>query len=117
MATIAPYGPLFRGGVEKNIRQGIVEDGLIESIIGLPQNLFFGTGIPACCLVINKEGRKDRDQILFINADHEYQSGKNQNKLRPEDIQKISYVYHHKLEVEKYSRLVSIQKFNKMIIT
>ena len=88
MATIAPHGPLFRGGEEKNIRQGIIEDGLIEAIIGLPQNLFFGTGIPACCIVINKEGRKDRKHILFINADHEYQSGKNQNKLRPEDIQK-----------------------------
>ncbi|MFE6134869.1 type I restriction-modification system subunit M [Bacillus sp. NPDC057893] len=113
MATIAPHGPLFRGGEEKNIRQGIIEDGLIEAIIGLPSNLFFGTGIPACCIVINKDRRKDRKHILFINADHEYQSGKNQNKLRPEDIQKISYVYHHKLEVEKYSRLVSIEEIKE----
>lgn len=107
MATIMPHGVLFRGGQEKVIRAGIVNDNLIEAIIGLPPSLFYGTGIPACVLVINKNKPDSlREKILFINADREYAEGKNQNKLRPEDIQKIDYVFTNKLEIPKYSRLV-----------
>jgi len=107
MATIMPHGVLFRGGQEKVIRAGIVNDNLIEAIISLPPSLFYGTGIPACVLVINKNKPDSlRDKILFINADREYAEGKNQNKLRPEDIQKIDYVFTNKLEIPKYSRLV-----------
>jgi len=107
MATIMPHGVLFRGGQEKVIRQGIVDDNLIEAIISLPPALFYGTGIPACVLVINKNKPDElRDRVLFINADREYAEGKNQNRLRPEDIEKIDYVFTHKLEIEKYSRLV-----------
>ncbi|MBI3650956.1 MAG: type I restriction-modification system subunit M [Acidobacteria bacterium] len=107
MATIMPHGVLFRGGQEKVIRAGIINDNIIEAIISLPPALFYGTGIPACVLVINKNKPDDlRDQILFINADREYAEGKNQNKLRPEDIEKIDYVFTHKLEIPKYSRLV-----------
>jgi len=62
-------------------------------VVGLPSGLFYGTGIPACILIINKAGAKNRDGILFINADREYKEGKNQNLLRPEDVQKISFVY------------------------
>jgi type I restriction enzyme M protein len=107
MATVMPHGVLFRGGQEKVIRAGIVNDNLIEAIISLPPALFYGTGIPACVLVINKD-KPDalRDKILFINADREYAEGKNQNKLRPEDIEKIDYVFTHKLEIPKYSRLI-----------
>jgi type I restriction enzyme M protein len=107
MATIMPHGVLFRGGQEKVIRAEIVNDNLIEAIISLPPSLFYGTGIPACVLVINKN-KPDalRDKILFINADREYAEGKNQNKLRPEDIEKIDYVFTHKLEISKYSQLV-----------
>jgi type I restriction enzyme M protein len=107
MATIMPHGVLFRGGQEKVIRAGIVNDNLIEAVISLPPSLFYGTGIPACVLVINKDKPDTlRDKILFINADREYAEGKNQNKLRPEDIEKIDYVFTHKLEIPKYSRLV-----------
>jgi len=107
MATIMPHGVLFRGGQEKVIRAGIVNDNLIEAIISLPPSLFYGTAIPACVLVINKDKPDSlRDKILFINADREYAEGKNQNKLRPEDIQKIDYVFTNKLEIPKYSRLV-----------
>ncbi len=108
MATIMPHGVLFRGGQEKIIRQGMVDDNIIEAIISLPPGLFYGTGIPACVLVINKN-KPDalRDQILFINADREYAEGKNQNKLRPEDIEKIDYVFTDKRELPKYSRLVN----------
>jgi type I restriction enzyme M protein len=107
MATIMPHGVLFRGGKEKLIREILIEDDVIEAIISLPPGLFYGTGIPACVLVVNKNKPDElRDKILFINADREYAEGKNQNKLRPEDIEKIDYVFTHKREYPKYSRLV-----------
>jgi len=106
MAVVMPHGVLFRGGEEKNARQKIIQKGELEAVIGLPPGLFYGTGIPACVLVINKDGAKDRNSVLFINADREYKEGKNQNSLRPEDIEKITHVYRNKLDVDKYSRNV-----------
>ena len=107
MATIMPHGVLFRGGKEKLIREIFIEDDIIEAIISLPPGLFYGTGIPACVLVVNKSKPDElHNKILFINADREYAEGKNQNKLRPEDIEKIDNVFTHKLEIPKYSRLV-----------
>lgn len=108
MATIMPHGVLFRGGKEKLIREILINDNVIEAIISLPPGLFYGTGIPACVIVANKN-KPDalRDKVLFINADREYAEGKAQNKLRPEDIEKINYVFTNKLEIPKYSRLVS----------
>lgn len=107
MATIMPHGVLFRGGKEKLIREHLINDDIIEAIISLPPGLFYGTGIPACVLVVNKS-KPDalRNQVLFINADREFAEGKNQNKLRPEDIEKIDHVFTHKLSIEQYSRLV-----------
>ena len=107
MATIMPHGVLFRGGKEKLIRELFIKDDVIEAIIGLPPGLFYGTGIPACVLVMNKN-KPDalRGKVLFINADREYAEGKNQNKLRPEDIEKIDFVFTQKRELPKYSRLV-----------
>jgi type I restriction enzyme M protein len=111
MATIMPHGVLFRGGQEKIIRAGIVEDDIIEAIIGLPQKLFYNTGIPACVVVINKIKHEDlKNKILFINADREYGEGRNQNYLRPEDIEKIVTVFDTKKEIPKYSRLVDIKE-------
>ena len=109
MAVIMPHGVLFRGGAEKEIRTGIIEAKLIEAIIGLPPNLFYGTGIPACIIVINKNRVDDKEKILFINADREYSEGKNQNSLRPEDIEKISFIFKNKIELPKYSKLVNIK--------
>ena len=108
MATIMPHGVLFRGGIEKLIRKKLIEQDLIEAIISLPQGLFYGTGIPACVLVINKR-KSDamRGNVLFINADREYAEGKAQNKLRPEDIEKMDVVFHEQREIPKYSRKVS----------
>jgi len=107
MATIMPHGVLFRGGKEKLIRELFIDDDCIEAIVSLPPGLFYGTGIPACVLVCNKS-KPDalKDKILFINADREYAEGKNQNRLRPEDIEKIDFVFTHKRELPKYSRLV-----------
>ena len=107
MATIMPHGVLFRGGKEKLIRELFINDDCIEAIISLPPGLFYGTGIPACVLVCNKN-KPDalKDKVLFINADREYAEGKNQNRLRPEDIEKIDSVFTRKRELPKYSRLV-----------
>jgi len=109
MTVIMPHGVLFRGGAEKNIRQGIVDARLLEGIIGLPPNLFYGTGIPACVLVINRNRKDDKEKILFINADKEYKEGKNQNSLRSEDIEKVSYVFKNKIELPRYSKLVDVK--------
>ncbi|MEK7828056.1 MAG: N-6 DNA methylase, partial [Thermodesulfobacteriota bacterium] len=107
MATIMPHGVLFRGGKEKLIREIFINDDVIEAIISLPPGLFYGTGIPACVIVANKNKPEAlKDKVLFINADREYAEGKAQNKLRPEDIEKIDFVFTHKREIPKYSRLV-----------
>ena len=113
MAVIMPHGVLFRGGAEKQIRTGIVEARLLEAVISLPSGLFYGTAIPACVLVINKNRKGDKENVLFINADREYKEGKNQNKLRPEDIEKITNVYKNKIEYPKYSQLVSLAELKK----
>jgi len=108
MATIMPHGVLFRGGKEKLIREIFINEDVIETIISLPPGLFYGTGIPACIIVANKNKPDSlKDKVLFINADREYAEGKAQNKLRPEDIEKIDFVFTHKRELLKYSRLVS----------
>ncbi|MEI7673996.1 MAG: N-6 DNA methylase, partial [Deltaproteobacteria bacterium] len=108
MATIMPHGVLFRGGKEKLIREIFINDDVIEAIISLPPGLFYGTGIPACVIVANKNKPETlKNKVLFINADREYAEGKAQNKLRPEDIEKIDFVFTHKREIPKYSRLVN----------
>lgn len=106
-AVVMPHGVLFRGGEEKACRQKFIEQGLLEAVIGLPPGLFYGTGIPACVLVLNRAGAASRNGVLFINADREYAEGKNQNRLRPEDNEKIVHVYRHALDVPAYSRKVS----------
>jgi type I restriction enzyme M protein len=107
MATIMPHGVLFRGGKEKLIRELLIKDDVIEAIISLPPGLFYGTGIPACVIVMNKNKPESlRGKVLFINADREYGESKNQTKLRPEDIEKIDFVFTHKRDLPKYSRLV-----------
>ena len=111
MATVMPHEVLFRGAQEKVIREGIARDDLIEAIIGLPPKLFYNVGIPACVIVINKNKPEYmKGRILFINADREYGEGRNQNYLRPEDIEKIVMVFDNKLEIPKYSRLVDLKE-------
>ncbi|MDI6604511.1 MAG: type I restriction-modification system subunit M [Thermoanaerobacteraceae bacterium] len=114
MATVMPHGVLFRGGQEKVIREEIVKVGIIEAIIGLPPKLFYNTGIPACVIVINKNKPEHlKNKILFINADREYGEGRNQNFLRPEDIEKIVNVFDSKKDIPKYSRLVDIKEIEE----
>ncbi|MEP2280152.1 N-6 DNA methylase, partial [Maribacter sp.] len=107
MAVVMPHGVLFRGSEEKSMRQWLVDRGYLEAVVGLPSGLFYGTGIPASVLIINKKGAAERNEVLFINADREFKEGKNQNKLRPEDIAKISYIYKNKENLECYARNIS----------
>ncbi len=94
IACVMPYGVLFRGSSEKKIRKGLIEDDLIESIIGLPPDLFYGTGIPACVVVINKNKQKNRkDKIIFINSENDYEEDGNRNRITIESIKKIIKYY------------------------
>ncbi|MHA6281115.1 type I restriction-modification system subunit M [Salinimicrobium sp. CAU 1759] len=113
MAVVMPHGVLFRSGDEKECRAEFISRGVLEAVIGLPSGLFYGTGIPACVLVFDKKEAKDRKEILFINADREYKEGKNQNKLRPENIEKITNTYFNKSDIEKYSRLVKVEEIQE----
>lgn len=106
MATIMPHGVLFRGGEEREARRHFIDRGWLEAVIGLPGNLFYGTGIPACILVMNKAGARERRHVLFINADREYREGKAQNFLRPEDIDKIVHAYRQGVDISGYARRV-----------
>ncbi|TIL51685.1 class I SAM-dependent DNA methyltransferase [Mesorhizobium sp.] len=106
LATVMPHGVLFRGGEEQAARKHFIEQGYLEAIIGLPSNLFYGTGIPACILVMNKQGAAKREHVLFINADREYREGKAQNHLRPEDIDKIIHAYRSAVDIPAYARRV-----------
>ena len=106
LATVMPHGVLFRGGEERQARKHFIENGYLEAIIGLPSNLFYGTGIPACILVMNKDGASTRDHVLFINADREYREGKAQNHLRPEDLDKIIHAYRSGEDIPAYARKV-----------
>jgi type I restriction enzyme M protein len=108
MATVMPHGVLFRGGEEKDARKQFINQGWLDAVIGLPPSLFYGTGIPACILVMNKEHAETRKDVLFINADREYREGKAQNFLRPEDMAKIVDVYRRRQDVPGYARVVPI---------
>jgi type I restriction enzyme M protein len=112
LATVMPHGVLFRGGEEREARKHFIDHGLLEAVIGLPSNLFYGTGIPACILVLNKAGaaqrQGDNGGVLFINADREYREGKAQNHLRPEDIDKIVHAYRAAQDIPAYARRVPV---------
>ncbi|MBD2774317.1 HsdM family class I SAM-dependent methyltransferase [Iningainema tapete] len=111
MATVMPHGVLFRGGVEKEIRQKFIEDDLLEAVIGLPPGLFYNTGIPACILVMRgasvAKPEQRRGKVLFINADAEYQAGRAQNFLKPEHIQKIVSTFAAFVDVPRYAAVVT----------
>jgi len=107
--VVMPHGVLFRGSSEKEIRKGILNDDLLEAVIGLPAGLFYGTGIPASLLIINKKKPKDRKgKVIFINGELDYAEGKNQNTLRPQDIEKIVNAFDQYLEIKRYSKIVKL---------
>ncbi|MCY4517834.1 MAG: class I SAM-dependent DNA methyltransferase [Acidimicrobiaceae bacterium] len=111
LATVMPHGVLFRGGVEGSIRQKIIEDDLLDTVIGLGPNLFYGTGIPAAILILRAKGSKPperRGKVLFINADRDYGEGRAQNHLRPRDEEKITATYRDFADVDGFAKIVTI---------
>ncbi len=115
MGIILPHGILFRGGAEKRIRKALIDYDLIETVIGLPPNLFFGTTIASCILILNKsKGSDRRRQVLFIDGFQLYQEGKTQNLLREEDISQIIAAYKNFENTEKFSRVVPLKKIRDL---
>jgi type I restriction enzyme M protein len=111
VVVVMPHGVLFRGGKEKEIRESILNADVLEGIISLPPQLFYGTGIPACIMVFNKNKPDHlKKKVFIINADKDYAEGKKQNSLRPEDIEKIDYVFTNKIEEANYSKLIDVFK-------
>jgi type I restriction enzyme M protein len=108
MAIILPHGVLFRGGAEERIRTKLLKDGHIDTVIGLPANLFYSTGIPVCILVLKK--CKKPDDVLFINAAEHFAKGKRQNQLTDEHIGKIIETYQFRKEEDRYSKRISMER-------
>lgn len=110
MASVVPHGVLFRGGSEQKIRTGFLKDDLIEGVIGIPQNIFYGTGIPAAIIVINKNKPEERrNKVLFIDGSNDFVKDGNKNKLRDEDIEKIVKAFDEYKDVEKYASIVDLE--------
>lgn len=111
MGVVVPHGVLFRGSSEGKIRQKLIEENLLEAVIGLPEKLFYGTGIPAAILIFKK--KKTDNAVLFIDASREYKSGKNQNLLTQENIEKIASTYRERNTIDKYSYLASLEEIQE----
>lgn len=109
--VIVPHGVLFRGGAEGKIRQAMIEENLLKAVVGLPANLFFGTGIPAAIMIFDK-GKKTKD-VLFIDASREFQDDKSQNRLREQDIEKIVKTFQAFKSVEKYSHRATLEEIKE----
>lgn len=112
-ACILPHGVLFRGNAEADIRRNLVKKGYIKGIIGLPANLFYGTGIPACIIVLDKEHAASRKGIFMIDASKGFLKDGNKNRLRSQDIHRIVDVFNHCIKQEKYSRMVSFSEIEQ----
>lgn len=109
MGTVVPHGVLFRGGAEGKIRTSILNDDLIEAVVGLPSNIFYGTGIPAALLIINKEKNEERkNKVLFIDASQGFVKDGNKNKLKDEDIEKIINAFDNFETIEKYAEVINL---------
>lgn len=114
MAIVLPHGVLFRGASEGKIRKNIIQENLLDAVIGLPANLFYGTSIPTCVLVFKgREARGNNKDILFIDASNEFEKGKNQNKLTEENIKNIIKVYQDRVNVDKYAHVASLDEIKE----
>jgi type I restriction enzyme M protein len=120
VGVIVPHGVLFRSGAEGVIRKHFIEENILEAVIGLPAQLFYGTGIPAAILVFNKgrkpwtEAKSKRDKhVFFVDASREFEDSKKQNRLRDEDIEKIVSTFREFTECEKYSHLATLEEIQE----
>src|SRR3989344_2317491 len=111
---VLPHGVLFRGGAEGRIREQLIKNDLIEAIIALPAKLFYGTGIPAAIVIFNKnKPESHKNKILIIDAEQDYEEGKNQNRLRKKDIEKIVSAFENYRDIEKYARVIDIKELEE----
>ena len=114
MAIVLPHGVLFRGASEGKIRKNIIDENLLDAVIGLPANLFYGTSIPTCVLVFKgREARGENKDILFIDASNDFEKGKNQNKLSPANIDKIIEAIRERKSIEKYAHVASLDEIKE----
>jgi type I restriction enzyme M protein len=114
VGVVMPHGVLFRGAAEGEIRKGLLQEDLVEAVVGLPTNLFYGTGIPAAIIVLNRTKKPDRKKkVLFIEASRDFRQGTTQNYLRGEDVAKIAAAFHAFKDVEKYATVVSLEEIAK----
>jgi type I restriction enzyme M protein len=116
VCTVMPHGVLFRGGAERQIRSGIIRDDLLDAVIGLAPNLFYGTGIPACILVLRAKGAKPKERrgkVLFINADAEFRAGRAQNYLDPEHVEKVVSAYEQYEDIPGFATIVPVDELAK----
>ena len=114
LGVVMPHGVLFRGAAEGKIRQGLLREDLFEAVIGLPPNLFYGTGIPASILVLNRDKPHERrEKVLFIDAAGEFEEGSNQNRLRDRDIEHIAKTFHTYADVDKYAQVVPLREIEQ----
>ena len=114
MAIVLPHGVLFRGASEGKIRKNIIDENLLDAVIGLPANLFYGTSIPTCVLVFKgREARGENKDILFVDASNDFEKGKNQNKLSPSNIDKIIEAIRERKSIEKYAHVASLNEIKE----
>ena len=114
VGVVMPHGVLFRGAAEGEIRKGILQQDLVEAVVGLPTNLFYGTGIPAAVLVLNRAKKPERrGKVLFIEGSREFREASAQNYLRADDVKKIAATFHAFKDVEKYARVVGVAEIEK----
>ena len=114
LGVVMPHGVLFRGSTEGKIRQGLLQDDLFDAVIGLAPNLFYGTGIPASILVLNRNKPLERrQQVMFINASGEFEEGSNQNRLRDQDIDRIGKTFRAYADVDRYARVVAVAEIEQ----
>jgi type I restriction enzyme M protein len=114
LGVVLPHGILFRGGAEGRIRKGMLKDDIVEAVIGLAPNLFYGTGIPACILVINRQKPQERrDKVLIIHGAEEMVEGKNQNSLSQENVDKLARAYRDYEEAERFAHIADLEEIEK----
>jgi type I restriction enzyme M protein len=114
VGVVMPHGVLFRGAAEGEIRKGMLQEDLVEAVVGLPTNLFYGTGIPAAILILNKGKKPERrKKVLFVEASREFREGTAQNYLREDDVRKIAATVHAFQDVPKYARVVGLEEIEK----
>jgi type I restriction enzyme M protein len=112
--VVVPHGVLFRGGQEGRIREAVIRENILDGVIGLPANLFFGTGIPAALLLFDKSRRVGgKSEVMFIDASREYEKSTNRNRLRKQDIDKIVTTFRKRRTVDKYAYLADYEEIEK----